>query len=805
MGRFFALRALGRDVRSAYRSLRAAPGFTAAVLVVMTLSMGATTAVFSVVDAVTLRGLPFDEADRLVSLDRTVSGRVVTSSYAAPDFLMLRARQDVFEGLAAVADGSLVLRRDGAVEPEILRTERVSAEFFPVLRVAPSRGRLFTVDNEATGHDRVAVISHGLWQRRFGGASDILGKRLPAEQGEIEIIGVMPAGFAYPVGATQPTELWVPYVVPDAERVARVSAYLTLIARLKDNVTMGRAQARIDQIAAASVVGGAAPGPGQVPTLRDLHESLTGYARTWMLMLLAAVACMLLIACANIANLLLVRATVRTRELAVRSALGATRWQLARLLLVESLLLSVAGTALGVVVASGGIEILRSLLPPFLPGLADIAIDARVLTMSVAAALVTGLGFGLAPLFSRSHSAMGVLTESGRASTASTRAQWLRTTFLVSEVALTVVLLVGTALFLTSFARLMRVDVGVDYRDVLTVDVRPKSAGSTSGPGLEQVLARVSAIPGIETVAAGSGNVPFSLSVTSAPLSLPGRNLPAGAPRSIGVSGVSTDYFRVLRVPLRRGRYFTAAEGVSNAAVVILNEMAATTLFPGEDPIGQRVGAGFGDPRIVIGIVGDVRGFGPEGGIDLQAFTPLTRTTRGTLLARLTGSRAAIEPQVKAAIWSEFPDLAIPSPRMLEDGFGVLIAARRFSMILLSMFGVLGIAIAGVGIHGVMSYIVAQRTREIGIRMALGALPSEILLSVLRRASTHVAAGLAVGLGMAWLAATSVEKFLFRVGSHDLRLYGAVAGVLVIVAFAAALIPARWAARVDPLVALRLE
>jgi hypothetical protein len=313
MGRFFALQALGRDVRCAYRSLRAAPGFTAIVLTVMTLAMGATTAVFSVVDAVTLRGLPFDEADRLVSFE-TVSGSVVATSYAAPEFLALRAQQDVFEGLAALTDRNLVLRRNGGSEPEILRAERVSHEFFPILRVAPARGRLFTAVDEINGRDRVAIISHGLWQHRFGGAGDILGKRLPADQGDIEIIGVMPPGFAYPVGATQPTELWMPYVVPEAERAARVGAYLTLIARLNSGMTIARAQARVNQIAVASSVEGARTGLGQAPTLRDLHESITGYTRTWMLMLLVAVVCVLLIACANIANLLLVRATVEHKH-----------------------------------------------------------------------------------------------------------------------------------------------------------------------------------------------------------------------------------------------------------------------------------------------------------------------------------------------------------------------------------------------------------------------------------------------------------------------------------------------------------
>jgi putative ABC transport system permease protein len=798
---------VGHDLRAACRTLRAAPGFSSVVLTVLALAMGATTAVFSVVDAVVLRGLPFDHADRIVAVDRTINGRVVISSFSAPEFLTLRAQQDMFEGLAAVASGSLMLRRDGAREPDILRMQRVSAEFFPVLRVTPAIGRPFTIGNEVAGRDLVAVISFGLWQRRFGGAVDVLGKRLPSARGDLEIIGVMPAEFAYPVGAVQATDLWVPYVVPENERSARVGVYLRLIARLKDGMTLERAQARIDGIAAANIAAGTGDGFEQRPTLRDLRGSLAGYARPWMLMLLSAVACVLLIACANIANLLLVRATVRAHELSVRTALGATRWDLARMLLAESLLLATTGTALGIGIAWWGIDSLRSLLPPDLPRLSNIAIDVRVLAAAGATALVTGLAFGLAPVYFGARTVSRVLMESGRGSTTSVRRQWLRTTLLVVEVALAVVLLVGTALFLTSFARLIQIDVGVEYRNVLMVDVRPRpTPTSASGAGLENLLKRMSEIPGVETAALATSNLPFSLSFSSRPIDVPGGDRPSGAAmQPVGVSNVSQQYFHVLRVPLRHGRFFTSADSDASAAAVILNETAAKTLFPGQDPIGQLVG--IEKRRTVVGVVGDVRASGPEGNVQPQAFLPIVRgeAVAGTLLLKITGNSAAILPRVRAAIWSEVPDLAVPAPRTLEQSFGALIAQRRFSMFLLSLFGFLGVTMAGVGIYGVMAYVVAQRTREIGIRMALGALPSTVLRSVLQRASSQVGLGLLAGLGVAWLTATSVEKFLFRVEPHDLRLYAAVGGVLIAAAFAAALVPAHRAARVDPVVALRSE
>jgi predicted permease len=468
---------------------------------------------------------------------------------------------------------------------------------------------------------------------------------------------------------------------------------------------------------------------------------------------------------------------------------------------------------LGTLVALWGIEALRSLLPPGLPRVANIGIDWRVLAASAGAALVTGVAIGLAPVFHSSRAIDQVLKQNGRTDTASGRRQWLRTTLLVAEVAMAVVLLVGASLFLTSFARLMRIDIGLDYRDVLVVDVRPtpatSGAGGTTAPNvtaarLMNLLQQVREIPGVETAAMATANLPFSLRMSTRPFAIPGRELPRGQ-GGISFSQVSPDYFHTLGVRLVKGRFFTDADGRGTELVAILNETAAGAYFPNQDPIGQVVSVS--RSRTIVGVVADVRGFGPEQPVERESFAPLAegRFTHATLVLRSNGNRDAIVPQVKAAIWSAFPDVAIPAPRTLEEGFGVFIAQRRFSMLLLSLFGLLGVTIAGVGIYGVMTYVVTQRTREIGIRMALGARSSAILWSVLRRASAQVAVGLLAGLGLAWLLATSVEKFLFRVEPHDLRLYAAVCIVLAATAIAAALLPARRAARVDPLVALRLE
>jgi predicted permease len=436
------------------------------------------------------------------------------------------------------------------------------------------------------------------------------------------------------------------------------------------------------------------------------------------------------------------------------------------------------------------------------------AIDWRVLGVSAGAALVTGIAFGLAPVFSSARSVDQALKEHSRADTASGRRHWLRAAFLVAEVALAVVLLVGAALFLTSFARVMRIDLGVDYRNVALVDVRPRSldadARKTNAVRLTAVLDRIRGIPGVEAAALANSNLPFTGMVMSGPVMIPGRTARM-APGNHTISYVSADYFRALRVPVVAGRTFAESEGEANDSIAVINASVARTYYPGQDPVGQVVSI-YG-PRTIVGVVGDIRAQGPEQNIAYEFYVPSARATanNGTFVVRASRNVTSLVPQIKAAVWSEFPDLAIPAVRTLEERFGLYIAERRSTMLLLTLFGILGVTIAAAGIYGVMSYVVTQRTREIGIRMALGAQPGSILMSVLRRASTHAAVGLAIGLVLAWMLAASVKTLLFQIQPHDPRMYAGVGGVLVAVALAAALFPARRAARVDPVVALRLE
>jgi putative ABC transport system permease protein len=806
-----------RDVRHAVRSLGATPAFTVVALTVLTLSIGASTAIFSVVDAVVLRGLPFDDSDRLVAVGEPSKNSPFDSMKAAPqNFFDWREQQDVFTGLAAIAYAEISLKREGEAMAENLFARRVTADFFSVLRAAPAIGRPFSADNEIAGRAHVAVISYALWQRRFGGAPDVVGQYLPGQLASFEILGVMPPTFTYPVGAAEPTDVWVPYVANTDERVRGNSFgyYLEVIGRLRDGVSLPQAQSRMDQIRARLAAETPRWFTDRSVRVDPLHEYLTHGVRRWMGMLLGAVSFVLLIACVNLANLMLVRATARTRELGIRAALGASRWDLARILLLESVVLSLAGAALGALVASWGVGILRSAMPPEVPRVAAIAVDSRVLAVTALVAIVTGIAFGLAPVlqFSR-HAWAGARNPRERSSTHGMHMRWLRATLVIAEMALAVVLLVGSGLFLASFARVIKVDLGLDHRNVLTVQIRvleiPRdvpSAAQRNRQLLLNVLDRVRSIPGVEVASLLGGGLPLRGDLRTVDFQIPGRVLPRNS--DIDLNQVSPDYFKAIKVPLLRGRGFSDGDTEASPPVVILNEAAANRYFGGENAIGQVVQ--LAGTRTIVGIVGNIRHDGPEARWRTQAFVPVaqSRVFGATLVLRTAPDAVGILPAVRQAIWTEFPDATLPAridEQTLDHYFAGLVAQRRFNMLLLTLFGVLGLVIACVGIYGVMAYVVSQRTHEIGIRMALGALPSAILISVLGGALRYVVFGLAIGLAAAWSLAGLVNSFLFQVRPHEPAIYALAFALLTLTGLAAAVLPARRAARVDPLIALRAD
>lgn len=814
-----ALDSIWRELRYAVRALRTTPTFTIVALAVLTLSIGAATAIFSVVDAVVLRPLPFDESDRLVAVgERNINDDPETSrNLVAPqNFVDWRARQDVFSGLAAVWDAGISVDLPDSGTSESVRAQAVSADFFTVLRVAPLLGRTFTRDNEVDGNHRVAVISYGFWQRRFGGADDVIGRILSGPLASWEIIGVMSPGFSYPVGDMEPTEVWLPYVISEEQRVrgSDFAYVLQVIGRLGEGVSIEEARARMKQIHASL----AAETPrwfiDREVSVEPLRDYFTRSVRSLMLMLLGAVSFVLVIACVNLANLMLVRATTRGRELGVRAALGASSWQLSRGLLLESLALSSAGAALGVIAAWWGLDILRSSVPAGVPRAADIALDVRVLGGSVIAAVVTGLAFGSAPALQlRRMAPGGALAARVGTGTAGRGPQRLRASLVAAQVALAVVLLVGSALFLTSFARVTGIDLGFDRRDVLTTRVRllelpndPQQAARRNRALLLNVLDRVRAVPGVEVASLLSGGLPLRGDLQTVDLEIPGRTLPPNT--DIMRSRISEGYFEALGVPLRAGRAFTPADRDGSPPVLILNEMAAERYFGGEDPIGKVVVVD--GPRTVVGIVGNVRHAGPEGSWRTQAYVPLRQgpVFGATLVTRTVAGATGVAAAVREAIAAEFPGAQLPTLvelGTLEASFDGLVVQRRFTMLLLALFGGLGVVIATVGIYGVTAYAVTQRRREIGIRIAVGALPAAVVASVLARTARYLVAGLAVGLAGAWSLSALVESFLFRVEPHDPIIYAAVGIALLAAGLAAGFLPARRAARVDPLSVLRAD
>jgi putative ABC transport system permease protein len=811
------------DLRAALRSLRSSPMFTGVALAVLALGIGAATAIFSVVDAVVLRGLPFDRHDRLAAVLEHDTRRPETfggGSTTPQMFLDWRELQQPFGSIAATAGTRFELRNDRG-EPEDARGLRVTHEFFPTLRIHPAAGRLFTAEDEVEGAHRVVILSHAFWQRWFGGAPDAVGATMPVGTQTYEIVGVLPRGFEYPVASDRPTEMFVPAMFAGDDRVRGGSRNYnwSVIGRLSEGVSFEQASGQMDALMAQLDEQHPEWSPGRRARVISLHERLVGRVRGWMLMLLAAVALVLLIACANVANLMLARATVRGRDTAVRAALGASRGRLVRGLLVESLVLALAGAAGGILLAWAGVHLLTAWLPPNLPRVAAIGLDLRVVGVACAAAIATGLLFGAVPALQASRPDLAsALKDSGRSSTAGGRRQFLRHALVVAEVSLAVILLVGAGLFIGSFASLMRIDPGFDYRNVLVLDVSVPPDPTLSGterwqdmtrrgrPYIEDVLAAVSRLPGVEAGGVANG-LPLSGSWSRSVPEFPGRPKPEGDDAAIDLRTVTPNYLRVMRIPLLRGRHLADTDVEGSEAVAIVNEAAARRYWPGEDPLGQRIVINSRE-RVVVGIFGDIRHLGPEQPSRQEVYLPLAQAPAAgmTLVMRTTGRPQDALPAVKAAIWSVNQDQRLTAETVTFEGhMERMIAERRFTMALLGLLGLLGLVIAAAGIYGVMAYVVSQRTSEIGVRMALGATRANVIGLVLRRAVLLVGLGLVAGGAAAWALAASVEAYLFQVRPHDLRIFLVALVVLAAAGLLASAIPARRASTVDPLVALRHE
>jgi len=812
------------DIRISMRALRSSPGFTLVAVVVLTLGLGITTAIFSVVDAVLLRRLPFEDADTLVavgeiSTTRPVSAPAYVGSVAAPNYQDWLRQQTVFEsmGAAVIARGFVV--RDGA-EPEDLNAIRATASLFDVLRIRPALGGLFTAAEEVSGRDAVVLIGHHLWERRFAADPGIVGKTLTVDSGTFRIIGVLPPGFTYPAQLTRPIDVVAPYVVPERERVRNRNVTgrnytLRAVARLKPGVSVEQARAEIARITAGLAREFPDWFEDQASAVYAWHDTVVGRSRGWMQLLLGAIGCILLIACANIANLMLARGTGRSRELFVRAALGASRWRLARSIVVESLLLTGLGLVAAVLAASWGVGVLRASMPGNIPRLATVNLDLRVLLVAAAAAIVTGLICGLAPALQLSRPDVARELRDGARAGHSRRRERLRSALVVVEVALATLLLVGAGLFTDSFRRLVSMELGLDPRHVVTASINPRLAAVSDAAFdaarrettivVDRLLEEWRARPEVEAVAAVSGGSPLSGNWRTNSITVPAKPEFTAEIDQVQIRQVTPGYLDVVRVPLRRGRYIRADDTAGAPLVVVVNEEVVRRFFDGRDPVGTFVRIDDAD-RTIVGVVGNVRLRGPEVAVSPEAYLPMAQfpSIGGTLLVRAKEDVSGVEAMLRASVLRALPGVPVVSTT-LEQSLRTMTASRRFNMLLVGLVGVVAVLIAVIGIYGVMAYAVLQRTREIGVRMALGAKPLGVVALVLGRASWLMAIGLACGLAGAWALAGSVEAFLFGVTARDPSVFGAVSVALFAAGLVAAAVPARRAARVDPIRALRAE
>jgi putative ABC transport system permease protein len=800
---------LRQDIAYAARRLARAPGFTLVALLTLALGIGANGAIFSVVNAVLLKPLPFAEPDRLVTLSQTWKG--TPGPYSPQNFLDVAKSAHSFESLAAFDPGGLTLTGQGT--PVRLDGAEVSASFFDVLGVAPERGRGFATDENEPGRTRVVVLGHALWRERFGGDPAILGRSISLNREPYVVVGVTKPGFAFPEGA----QLWRPLTYDQSfGESSRGSWYLHVVARLKPAVRAQAAGDELSAIAAHLARAYPAQNEGVGAQVTSLHESLVGDSRRGLLVLLGAVGLVLLIACVNVANLLLARNAARRTEIAVRAALGAGRARLVRQLLTEGLLLAVLGGALGLLVASVALDALLAFQPEGVARLREVRMDGTVTGFAFLLSLATGLLFGTVPALSLTRDATAhSLRESARTSTSGDRT---RAALVVSQIALAMMLLAGAGLLIRSFTQLRRVDPGFDPRSTLTLRVSLPDAAYTEGAQIsgfyQALLARVRELPGVTDAGAVTG-LPLTGARFSLSFEVEGRPpVPPAQQPSMEVRVATPGYFSALRVPVLRGRSFAERDGATAPQVVLLSETAVRRYFPDEDPLGQRIEIGLrrapGQPKaggVVIGVVGDVKDRGLAAAPPPEIYLPYAQLPTPTmdLVVRTSQHPLALAPSVEAAVHALDRELPVTRTQALEDVVARSLSEPRFYTLLLGVFGGSALLLAALGVFGVMSFSVARRARELGIRVALGADPGDVRRLVLRQAVLIAIAGVAWGLAGALALSHLLASLLFNLSPADPATLGTVALLLTAVAVLASYLPARRATRADPLVVLRAE
>jgi len=794
-----------KDVRYGLRSLLKRPGFTAVAVITIALGIGVNTAIFSVINAVLLRPLPYDDPSRLISF---------RSNQSAPDLEDVQSQTKTLTRLGGMVMQPLAYTAGS--EPVQFQIGQVTGGFFETLGVKPERGRFITTEDDKTGAPFVVVLSHDLWVKQFNSDEQILGKAIPLSGNTYTIIGIMPATFVTP---RDNTEAWTPVHVsnPVAANFRGVH-FLRSYARLAPGVTVEQARAEMQVIDANLAAQYPAENKNRTTVLFALHERIVGETRRSLFILFAAVSFVLLISCANFANLLLARAAERQREFVIRGALGAGRWRLMRQLLIESLLLSLAGGAVAVVLAFWGTSVLVSLKPANLPRLSEIGVDGRVLGFTLGISVLTGLIFGLVPAWAASRGRVGdALKEGGRSATAGSARQRLRSAFVVAELAVALVLLVGAGLLIKTFWKLRSVEPGFNPDHLITMRVElPETRYKEVPPQTrfrKQVLAGMNSLPGVQ--AAMISELPLSGDSLNHDFLIENRPpIAPGDEPSLETRSVLGDYFKVMQIPLRQGRDFGPQDFDEHAPLVgIANDAMVRQYFQNEDPLEKRI-RWARNPEVqwitIVGVVGDVKHFGLDLPEEPGLYTPYTQINPWkrwmSVVARTQGGDAAGTAQgLKEVIWKVDSQLPVTKVETMSEVAASSFEARRFNMSLLSLFAGLALVLAAIGIYGVMSNAVTQRTQEIGIRLALGARTVDVVKLIVRNGLALVSIGVAIGLAGALALTRLMTTLLFGVTPTDGFTIGVVAAVLIGVALIACLIPARRATKVDPLVALRYE
>ncbi|HXM32233.1 MAG TPA: ABC transporter permease [Chthoniobacterales bacterium] len=798
------------DLRYGFRMLMKNPGFTFAALITLALGIASSTAIFSVIDGVLLHPLPYPDSEKIMVVDQSMRSTGARGGASAPaNYIDWVAQNDVFSQMSA-SRGEQCSLSDGD-RPERVRGTMTTSTMFPLFGVSPVLGRTLLPSDEQPGHNHVVVLSSELWAHRYGSDSNIVGRQILLNDEPYTVVGVMPPNF-------QPDsygELWIPsaFGVPPNSiqpkvdpRPVRGSNYLDVYARLKPGVTIEKARAEMDAIGRRL--------ENQYPVdnldtgirVTPLHEEAVGKIRPVLLLLFAAVGFLLFIGCANVANLLLARAATRSREISIRAAMGASRYRLLRQLLTESVMLAVIGGALGALLAAWAIPLLMSMAPPGLRNFKEVGLNGQVLAFSLGVSVITGILFGLVPaLSSSSGNPADALKQGERGSTAGGSRR--RAFLIATEVGLSLILLIGAGLMIKSFANLTKVDPGFNPDRLLIFNVGASATADEDRQFqfFQQIVERVANVPGAQHVAAVS-RLPFSGGNSTRTFNRPGSTKEDRADIRIA----TPDYFQTMGMPLVRGRNFTEHDKKGSALVAIVNEQTAMEVFPGEDPIGQYIeNYGPKDEKLqVVGVVGNVRHLALETAPRPELYQPLGQELwPGLFVAVRTAPENPLTllPAVQQAVWSVNKSVPLGNPRTMNDMIARTLLQKKFTMLLLSIFAGAALLLAAIGLYGVISYSVAQRTRELGIRIALGAQRSDVLRLILRQGMTLVAAGVIFGIAASLGLTRLIASLLYGISASDPITFLLLSTALVFVAFIACWLPARRASAVDPIVALRAE